>query len=587
MKKKDTAAQKTGEATAKAKTPQFNFKERLLIAFLSVFSFVFVTLIFGPIDIFANNMNEMTFSFIDFFSIIAAVSVGLTAALSLYYSAIRSTLFNVLTAVTFAIPVGGCLQLIIFGTTGEITGDMVTSDLKRKIIVSVFWVAVIAALVVASVVGKKKWKQISIFLAVLMLGMNGASLVTDFVTHDVTQSRGAKYEYVMTTDNILSLSDEENVVVLLVDRLDNVFVDRIFFEYPAFKEKIVNTLEGFTYYTDSTSLYGRTFPSVPYMITQEEYTGEKSPEDYLNTAYKQSRFLKDLKNNGYGLNIYIKDYYTYTDGAALLGVADNVAKTTGYTAKKLDVSSYLTCLSLARYMPQSLEALSYMFTNNAFGALAVRVECGEHESYYADDAALYARLCENGLSVNEDMGKNYTFLHLEGAHAPYDLTADCKASKKETDPCQQSMGSLTFVMEYLNRMKEIGVYDNSTVIIVADHGYPVNDLSDKMEEGVTCALFIKPRNSDRQPMKYSSAQVSHTNLFAAVVQDANIETDNDYGVSVFDIPEGVQTVRRYEKFVYANSTCALNLSEYEIKGDASKFENWKYIKTTDTGWEWY
>ena len=563
----------------------YTLKERLIISILSAFTPVFVIMLFGPIDIFANNMNEMPFGFFDFFPGLLPYVLIVFIFFTAYLPFIKSTLINFPSALLLILPVCGCFQMLVFGSTGEITGDKAQFSTTRSVLITLFWVIVASALIIAAIVLKKKWKKVLIFITVLLVGMNGASLIADFMSNDVFGESGARYTHVLSEKDVYSLSSKENIVVLLVDRLDNYYIDHINKTDPGFVKELEQSLDGFTYYKDTISTYGRTYPSVPYMLTGIKYLGQYPPSEYLNTAYKNSNFLNDLRSNGYSVNLYLQDYYTYTNGETFVGVADNVQKVTGYEMVDRMAAGYLLQYSLMRYVPQNITALSYAFTKRVFLHFAVRFDC-EDGMYYSDDAGYYKELSTKGLSLTDKTAKNFTFLHLNGAHAPYNMDENGMPSE-ETDAIAQIKGCMRLVFEYVNQMKKLGVFDNSTIIVAGDHGFPVKDYDEYMKQPMTTGLFVKPRNAPNGMMKYSSAQISHENLQAAIIEDAKISTKNDYGRSLFDIPEGEDTVRFYYKMNFENSSHDLSISKYKIVGKGNEFSNWKYDGLIKTEQDWY
>lgn len=563
----------------------YSLKERLLISTLSAFTLVFVVMIFGPLDIFTNNIEEIPFNLGDFIYGLLPYVLIIFFFFAAYLPLIKSTLINFLSALVLILPVGGCLQLIIFGSTGQITGDRAQVSMTRNILITVFWVVIATALIIMAFVLKKKWKSVVVFITILMVGMNTATLISDFVSNNVSDSVGSEYKYVLSKKDMYTLSPDENVVVLLVDRFDNIFLNYIKEYDNTFYEEFEKCLSGFTYFTDTTSVYGRTYPSVPFMISGIEYSEQYSPQEYLNTVYKSSDFLKDLKANEYKINLYLKDYYTYADGDTFIGIADNVEQVTNRRVSARTAASYLLQYSLARYVPQNITALSYGLTREHL-SFAVEFEC-EDGMYVADDAEYYSGLKENGLSLSDDTSKAFTFIHLQGTHAPYIIDEYCMASEKETDPLSQAKGCLRLVLEYLNQMKELGIYDSSTIIITGDHGCPVNDLQTYMDSYVTTAMLVKPRNAQQDAMKYSSAQVSHKNLLPTIINDVGIVTQNNYGTSLFNVPEGKDTVRYYYKFNFSNASRDLSILKYKIIGNGNDFSNWTYDGITETEQDWY
>ena len=89
--------------------------------------------------------------------------------------------------------------------------------------------------------------------------------------------------------------------------------------------------------------------------------------------------------------------------------------------------------------------------------------------YTLNDDEFHEELDNSGLTIKYD--KAYRVYHLMGPHAPYTLNSKGYSSDGgETDEITQTIGSLRIVEQYIRDMKEAGVYENSTIIITADHG---------------------------------------------------------------------------------------------------------------------
>ena len=57
-----------------------------------------------------------------------------------------------------------------------------------------------------------------------------------------------------------------------------------------------------------------------------------------------------------------------------------------------------------------------------------------------------------------------------GAHVPFSFDKDVNVID-DADYYTSIESSMTVTMAYLNKLREAGVYDNSVIIILSDHGY--------------------------------------------------------------------------------------------------------------------
>ena len=125
---------------------------------------------------------------------------------------------------------------------------------------------------------------------------------------------------------------------------------------------------------------------------------------------------------------------------------------------------------------------------------------------------------------------------------------------------------------YFDKMKEIGVYDNSTIILLGDHGIVTK---------AATGLLIKPRGSTGSLKTDAVAELSNKYLGAGILEAAGIP-HSGLGLSYFDIINGAPPPERkvyYQTYWFAerNESEIVTLQgTYEIPSDANDFDNWIY-----------
>lgn len=576
-------AEKDKENSSKPKFSKYSTKEKAIIAALTSLTMSFVFLLFGPIDIYANNMREFAFSFSDIIGLVALSFVISFALLFGFLMLFNRYLLNMLSALAFSIIVASYFDNLCVKAVTVVSGDAKNASYGDLVLSFIIYVIIILAIVLVSGLLMNVWKKVVIYLSVLLIVMNGASLVTDFTKYNLFSDKGINTEYVLSQKNITKVSEKENIIYILFDRFDTTYYENVIKDDPSF----FDDLDGFTIFDNATSMYTRTFPGVPYMISGVEYSLQCSPTEYFDEAYQTSPFLKDLKNNGYNVSVYADRYYVYSDASSFNGIADNVEKVEGYTPNKTDIFKYLTELSFARSFSMTLTSQMYENANTGRTNNLSKLNC-ENGIYANDDAKLYDLITENNLS-DSGSDKNYTFLYLHGCHTPFVLDENCERTENATS-LSQTKGSFKLVYEYLNQLKELGVYDNSTIIIAGDHGIPyteTEDLDAQVESGVKTCIMVKPRNTDAQGSSVSHAQVSAADIIPTIVKDAGLKTENSYGRGVFDIGENENVSRTFYQSVYSPAEHKLCFNKYSIEGDATDISNWKIAERIKSDYQWY
>lgn len=561
---------------------KYSLKEKLLISLLTSFAASFIVFVFNPIDIFANNAQEFSFALNDFILPLLLCFLVCFVAVFGILMIFNKHLLNTITSVILSIFVSSYIYNLTFGkgifVSGDIRIDLTEAQNAYFIILGI----TIYVMFLLGLFLKKQWKNICIFLCVLLIAMNSATLVTDFTAKNAAKTNGANVEYALTEKNMFNVSDKENIVYFLFDRFDKIFYDEVVEKYPDYFSK---TLDGFTYFDNAVSTFSRTYPAVAGLITGVTYDGKTNADDYFKKAYTTSPFLKDLKSNGYNINLYVDRYYEYSDAKYLNGIADNATKVNGYTPNQKLILNYLLKLSNGRIFPYKMPITMFRFTAQGT-VLKLSDLKTDNKIYHDDDAEVYKNLTANGLSTY-DSDKNFTFIYLHGSHSPFTLNSNVERVEESTS-LEQTVGSFKIIDEYINELKRLGVYDNTTIVITGDHGYPYTDTEpplEYMDEGTRTCVFIKPKNSTGE-LKTKHTQTSLTDIIPTIVKDTKLKTNYNYGDSLFDIDEN-QTRTRIYYHSRLSGDSKLIFDKYEITGDAADKNNWKFQESIDTKQAWY
>lgn len=123
---------------------------------------------------------------------------------------------------------------------------------------------------------------------------------------------------------------------------------------------------------------------------------------------------------------------------------------------------------------------------------------------------------------------------------------------------------MTMTDAYLKKLKENGVYDNSVIIVMADHGYGLSYGPRNRQHPV---LFVKGKNESHD-YTVSEAPISYDDLQEAFSR----LLDGATGEEVFDYKEGDERKRRYLYFEYEHEEI---LEEFYQEGYAGDLDTLK------------
>lgn len=587
-------SKKTKKTTPKENTKKVSLKEKLginrkkvLLSLLVSFAAPFVLLICSGFSVFFANAGEFNFGFMDFAPlwILGSLLVGGIFFTSLIFT--KGVAYNSLFSVYSFIAILGFVQNMVTTMTFQgIPGDGNASvPTPAKVILNfAVWVILATVIIWFSVLSKKaaQGRVIISFLLVLVMVMQLATTIPSAINY-ITREEAPKPTtnddsmVYLTTDNMFEVSTVDNIIVLVLDRFD----DRYFQELKNSGSDYLNALDGFTYYADNISTYPRTYPAITSMLTGTE-NDFSSRSGYFTKAYGTSSFLKDIDNNGYKINLYIPTYYTYDNAEVFAGKVANISGAQGYTVdnhfallgKMFELSSYF-------WAPEMFKSAT--ISTDAFNSVvSLDGSAPKYEMTQTSDAEFYNIFQEEGLSTQSKEG-TFTFLHLRGCHSPFTLDENCNLKAGDNyHSLAQTTGMFKFISEYLQELKDKGLYEDATIIITGDHAALSSDKELYNDPNLT-ALLVKEKGQSGTPLKTSYAQVSQDNLHATIVRSAGLKTDRDYGTAYSEVPEGENVERTHYFQIYTGNAREDENVTYTIKGPGSDFNNWKITNREHIG----
>ncbi len=559
-------------------------KGKLLQSLLTGFAVPFFLFICAPFSVYFSNFEELQFRLEDFIPPLLLVSVLSFIVIVLALLLTKKRIHNLIFSLCAGLVVLGYIQTMITtltfkGLPGD--GNTASASIFTVIVNLVFWLAMLGLIVWLCVMFSKAalCKSALCFLMCLVLIMLCVSMLPSaksFLSKYLVAERSN--QVYLSTENILEVSEKDNIIVFVLDRFDNRYFQKLLEADSPYLEE----LDGFTYYEDNISKYPRTFPGITSMLTGCE-TDFTSRSNYLNNSFSESSLLKDLKGNGYKINLFIPSFYAYDNADHLSDIASNteqasnpkVEKKGALLSKTIELSSYFWAPEVLKSNKISTTSFKELITYGNSAPV--------YEMTQTSDASLYARFKGEGLSTQKDSG-TFTFLHLRGCHSPYTIDENCFAAPdtKQT-VLSQTTGIFKFITEYMQILKDKGLYDDATIIITGDHGALKTDGA-PYDDSILTALLVKEKGQSGTPLKTSSAQVSQDNLHATIIKSAGIQTSTDYGKAYSEVPEGEDVVRTHYFQTYTGSANKDINYTYTITGKGSDFSSWKITKTEDVGY---
>lgn len=389
------------------------------------------------------------------------------------------------------------------------------------------------------------WKNIKVerflrYLAVLFSLMQVCSLIVMIFTCRVDSGLFR----MLGKDGQFTVGDE-NVIVFVVDSL-RVDAVQTYLERVPHAE---NVLEDFTFFTNTVGGGSPTRYAVPLMLTGEEYDPMQDLDEYYDEIWQEGYLLKDLQTEKYDVRLYTgAELIKGMPSELVRNVYETFGNRVGDNRKFLRRMCQLTNFYV---MPLSLKEKFWLDTDTLKECLVM--DDGAQDAVYSmDNIGFFEDL--NRDHLRKEWEKTFRLYHLRGVHKPYDNNEKLQqVADNETDEERTFQGVMLLLQEYLEEMKDLDVYTNSTIVIMGDHGSPSD-----ME--AYPAILVK-RAGERHPLQYSDNPVCFRNLVATI--GSEIKDDYaEYGPALYDVDrksdvQRLQTLSRtvltYDGELYADS----------------------------------
>lgn len=571
------------------------FSERLLTSGAAVLAFVFTFIMFGPFELYIANMSYLVFGIKQLLPPIIIAGIIILAVFTVLFALLRGKIFNAVVSIVIGITIAGYIQgnyINIDHGTLDGTG-IVWQDFKWQMLVNLFvWAAIILVPVIFCYFSRDIWKSFVRIVSLVLVAMQVFGAVYLVIKSAYQINSNISDDGYFECSEQFKVSKNKNTIVFLLDRMDKKYMDELLKRDPELCEK----LSGFTYYKNFTGSYSRTFPSVAYLLSGVKYDYDIPSAEYMKKAMSESNFFGALQAAGYESRLYTDTQYVTGSVESFNGTVKN-AKSTEGKAKPMKILSAMLNLSAYRYSPEAMKPYFHIYTDN----IAQKYIFGNKDGsiYTVDDAEFYAAFRKKGITTEDNAG-SFVFYHLQGAHDPFTMNEKGEAVTLDYLNYEESMykqirGDFKMILSYIKQLKAAGVYDNTTIIITADHGR--TGTAPSLEEATgenygerVLTLLIKEAGADtKQPLKTSMKQVCQANLHKTFLRSMGVNYEDDGVRAIEDIGED-EEITRYFYMSGLNSLKAsrdVNLITYEIKGDANDFSNWKRVKTEKMKFPFY
>ena len=392
---------------------------------------------------------------------------------------------------------------------------------------------------------------------------------------------------------VFELSRTDNVIHIVMDGFQSDIFQRII---ERDRVALGPSLSGFVLFADHAGAFRTTIASIPAMLTGHAYRNEEPIRSFIQRRMAQQSLYSVLQEHGFD-----------TDGISIHRPGLESA-TNGYLIPRPYVSDtdyvrfagwQLVDLSLFRHAPHALKRWIY---NDQRWRLQVRLGRGADGStterrYHANNGQAFLEDFIRQIRVGRDRPV-YKFLHVGIPHLPIVLDADCEfigvTRATRASYLEQSTCAVAVVTRLLDRLRVLGVYDDSVIVISSDHGVrltpeefvydeplPFGDLP-AVAGNSRALLAVKTANADG-PLRISYAPTAITDIPVTIMDALGIDESGFPGESALRLDDDDRRERWYAWYPWSNADWnreyIQRLDLFSIDGRLGDRGSWTYRGT--------
>jgi len=556
-------------------------KKNLLSITLIAFCASFFLVVFGPLGIFLGNADDLT---IDLKSLVINLSIiagSIFLVLSILMIVLPEKLSRIFVRAIVLITLGSWFfSSFLYGDYGQLDGQELSISSWSWLVI--FQLIVLIAMVLF-VVKVKISAVAKVIYFVFLAGLFTSAFGILNLEENTYQNDKKGFHSGMT-----ALSPEKNVLHVVLDTLQTDLFKSVIQNDLSLKSKF----EGFIFFEDTLSVYRSTEMSIPMLISGEIYRNRQPKDEFLRRIKKQKLGVKKLENIGYKLDAH--------GGCSLITpctyLSPQVVDKEGIYSEIL----LLLDIYLFKSVPDWLKPSIY---NKGDWLLLKSINANLNDYLRAQHVGLghllFLKFVKE-LEVDEDPVPRYKFFHSLVTHDPLKLDADCNIvpqdkvfgfSRVEFVTC-----GIRHFAKLLDKLKALGVYDNTMIILSADHGagyrnddfdvvaFSERGISSRILGFASATMLIKPFNR-RGDMKISEAQVSLRDIPKTILAANDIAVEDDPhdafpardALNIAAEAEREREYLHYEwKRIYRGEPKLPPITLYAINGNIKDSLSWPY-----------
>lgn len=393
-----------------------------------------------------------------------------------------------------------------------------------------------------------------LILAGVFFGVNVINLA-------LTEHKQEFLNYQQSQQELTSFSKQKNVLVILLDSFQSDFFQEILARKPLW----AGELQGFTYYVNAASSAPATILSLPTIHSGNVYHPGEDVDEFYKKNVGEESFLKLLQADGYRA-MTLNPYLGYSPS--------HVARIN---------QNYVSCPS-SGVLCEVQQLINYSLFNSVPHLFKKYVynEGSWLLSQFFPPTEIVSNKVLSALASNivtDSPAPTVKFLHLYGAHAPAVLDQSCQRLPSEIwtrkAAVAQAQCAMGHVINVLTALKQHTIYNQTAILIIADHGVGLRSTVDGTVLGAAAnPLFLFKSFNQIDPLKHSLQRVGLIDIKEMVCEATKDCPINIKKNSLASVLKTRQSLRFNDYLQDTEQQRVLRVFPYSIKGSPREASSW-------------
>lgn len=536
-------------------------------------------LLVAPMTMFLGNRDEYDVGF----QIVSGLIVVFVAASAMMFAVLRvanlnASMYRIVTGVLLGLSLTVWVQSqLLVWDFGPLDGRglewgkfATTANIELAI-----WGALIPWVVFFSYRNDHFLRYLTIGLPLLGLASMGATYATSYASESK-----AKGEY-KTIDGSLAFHKKNNTLVLILDSYQSDAFKEILDKHPNEAE----FLEGFRFFPDAMAGYATTKHSIPLILTGKFYKNDFPWTKETRDEFFSESLAYRFEQKGFGVTGTFGRAFINTIGRQAVfppGLSD--FKYFGFSGAQI------RALDIGLFRAAPIVIKKDIYDEGRWFLSKFRSDETAPPEPHGSDWRFVNAFKAHANIASEKVGE-FKFIHMIGAHYPLSINEDYEYVRNIEDTragyVNQARGALKLTRDLIGKLKELGIYDDAEILIIADHGThnkkPIDmvgvesDLAVPVEHlGAARPLFLYKAAGSRGSLK-----VDNTPMHLAYIP-CLLAKSSAAGAGCMDyekVMSGQPVVRSHYRYDWGHEFWFKDFSPtmtlYEVRGDTRNYSSWK------------